>query len=71
MNNFLENSIIEDEEIKEDILEILKETSGISMKYMTENALKGANMATKSSVNAFTREQAKDKDNNRGEVEYE
>ena len=69
MNNLLENSIIEDEEIKADILEILKEASGISMKAMAENALKGPSMATKRSIDSVKREETKD--NDRGNVEYE
>ena len=69
MNQLLDDSVIENEEIKQDILEILKEASGISIEYMAKNALKGQNIATKTSLNAFYKEQTKD--NDRGDVGHE
>lgn len=69
MNDLLENNIAKASEIELNILETLKEASGISMKDMAENALKGPNMATKKSVEFLIREETKD--NDRGGVEYE
>ena len=54
----------EDNNVENLVFEALKESSSISMKKMTENALKGLNMATKKSVieaqNAYENTYSKD-----------
>lgn len=50
------NQIYEENILKEDILESLKDVNGISMEQMAEYALKGPNMASQKTLETFLKE---------------
>ena len=56
MNKTYEENIL-NELLEEDVLESLKDVNGISMKSMAEYALKGPNMASQKTLEAFLKEQ--------------
>lgn len=56
MNKTYEENIL-NELLEEDVLESLKDVNGISMQQMAEYALKGPNMASQKTLEAFLKEQ--------------